>query len=151
MSLLASDFEESFASTQMGSICDKAYFEWIAYIIEHCPVEFHAAMADDIIRAFFYSDANIFIDMFGQAIANTIYNKGHMLRFAHIECFIERKEISFLKTLIHGPTSSEFICHLHIYIGHEEIGRLQLPVDPLPDWEEGKHYSTKNPYYDECA
>lgn len=53
MSLLASDFEESFASTQMGSICDKAYFEWIAYIIEHCPVEFHAAMADDIIRAFF--------------------------------------------------------------------------------------------------
>lgn len=152
MSLLASDFEESFAASQMGSICEEAYFEWIAYVIDKCPIDIYEDMSNDIIRAFFYSDPIIFVDMFGQAVASTIYHKGHMLSFMHTACFIERKEISFAKALVHGPTSSKFICHLHIYLGHEEIGRLQLPVDAWPSWEEGKHYSTKNPYYyDECS
>lgn len=149
MSLLASDFEESFGSKQMGSVCPEAYFEWIQYVIERCPPGFYDAMSTDIIRAFFNSDPNLFAEMFGPAVAGIIYNKGHLLSLAHTACFIERKTIGFTK-LRNCMESEKFKYLLHIYLGNEEIGRLQLPIDPLPNWENGVRYTINNPYY-ECS
>lgn len=154
MSILASDFEESFGSNQMGSICPEAYIEWIAYVIEHCPADIYDEMANQILRAFFESDVLVFPEMFGAAVAGIVYRMGHMLSLMHTECFIERKYINLRKE----PDSFMRPGHmldepkkwfLHIELNTEEICRIQLTIDPLPDYDVNERCSIPNPYYQE--
>lgn len=147
MSLLASDFEESFGSNEIGAICPYAYIGWISYVIKSCPKEIYDAMADEILSAFFHTDPMVFGEMFGTAIASVIYRLGHMLNFHSNKCFIERQEIRFRKHPALRDSDDQFTHELHIYIESEEIIGMKLPVDPVPDWEDGEWYAINNPYY----
>lgn len=147
MSLLATDFEESYLSTEVGSICPEVQFDWIAEVIDGCPLEFHNAMADAIIQAFFKSPIDMFEDIFGPTIAHIIYKMGHMLRLRQKECFIERRCISFRKQEPFG-NAHPFKCAIHIELGTEEVARLLLVTDIVPNWPtNGERISVKNPYY----
>lgn len=146
MSILASDFEEQFASTQMGSICPYAWVGWISYVIENCPDEIRDKMNNEILSAFFATDVNLFAEMFGSAFASIIYRLGHMLTFMRNDCFIDCATIVFRKHPTLSP-DPQFKFELRICLEGEELLMLRLPADPMPDWENGELYGVKNPYY----
>lgn len=148
MSLLAADFEENFTSQQMGGICPEVYYDWVANVVVSCPTDIQASMTDDIIKAFFDADINIFPEMFGSALAGIIYRKGHMLTllFPHDQCFIEQPYMCFKKTN-HIYGDAKFKYEIELYAGMEQFGRIQVPIDPWPEWELDTMYSINNPYY----
>ena len=149
MSILASDFEESFGSNEMGSKCPYAFIGWISYVIDRCPNHIRETMSDEILNAFFHADPIVFGEMFGTAVASIIYRLGHMLDFSSKKCFIERPEIRFRKHPTLFGHDQKYKYELHIYIESEEIIGMKLPIDPQPDWTDGEWYAINNPYYQE--
>lgn len=154
MGILAADFEESFGSNQMGSICPEAFIEWIQYTVENCPEEIRDEMSNQILQAFFKSDAIIFPEMFGTAVAGIIYRLGHMLSFMQSGMFIERKYISLRKepdSFMRPVKNSNSWQHwfLHVELNTEEICRLHITTDPLPNYDINERCSIPNPYYQE--
>lgn len=147
MSILASDFEEVFGSTQVGAICPYAYVGWISYIIEDCPKVIHDSMTDDILRAFFATDTLLFGEMFGTAIASIIYQKGHLLRFHRRECFLEYETIGIRKHPTLYGSDDKFKYDLHVVLDNEEMIMMKIPVDPVPEWVDGETYVINNPYH----
>ena len=146
MSILDSNLDERYGSTQMGSICPYAWIGWVSYVIENCPDEIRDKMNNEILKAFFAADADLFGETFGSMFASIIYRLGHLLTFMRDVCFIEREAIVFRKHPALSP-DPKFKFELHIYLESEELLVLRLPKDPMPDWEDGKQYSINNPYY----
>lgn len=149
MSLLASDFEESFGSNELGATCPYAYIGWISYVVEACPDDIRDLMSDEILNAFFHTDPMVFGEMFGTAVASIIYRLGHMLNFHSNKCFIERPEIQFRKHPALNDADKRFKYELLIYIESEQILMLRTPIDPQPDWVDGEYYTINNPYCQE--
>lgn len=152
MGLLATDFEDSFGSNQMGAQCPEAYFEWIQYVIEHCPVEIYTEITNEILRAFFNADVLLFPQMFASAVAGIIYRRGHLLSLMHTECFIERKLINLRKEPDNFMKPDQWLTKpqkwfLHVELGTEEICRLTIATDPLPDADINERIGIRNPYY----
>ena len=104
-------------------------------------------MSTDILNALFHADPVIFGEMFSSAVASIIYRLGHMLKFMRTECFIGCKQINLRKHPTTFESKDEYKYELHIFIDGEEIIGIKLPVDPVPDWEDGEMYGFNNPYY----
>lgn len=151
MSLLAEDYFDEFGSGEIGEVCPEAYFEWVSDVTLNCPVVYSSKICDEILAAFFKTDVTMFDDLFGNTVAKIIYEKGHFLNFQSDKCFIERRTIGFRKynhqTGWVNDKDREFDNSICVLIEREEIFRIQIPMDILPDWPEGRLHNIKNPYY----